>query len=165
MTLEAEIIVDIPYVRWRKILPEAEALVTKTVLISLKKLGVSGSVELGVRLTSCDEIAELNHKYRGQNRPTNVLSFPQDTETFISIDVCRPLGDVVVGFEIIEQEAMEQNKSFAAHLAHMIVHGVLHLMGHEHENENDAIAMEGEEKDILISMGFTDPTVQENVSK
>lgn len=93
-------------------------------------------------------ISALNHQYRGFDKPTNVLSF-QDNE--------HSLGDVVLSYETVKREAEEQGKSFAAHTAHLLVHGVLHLQGFDHENEKDAEQMETKEIAILAKLGFANP--------
>jgi len=93
-------------------------------------------------------IRNLNHQFRGFNKPTNVLSFPDGEDT---------LGDVVLGYETIKREAEEQGKSFAAHTAHMLVHGVLHLQGFDHETQKEAEQMETREIAILKKLGFTNP--------
>ena len=91
----------------------------------------------------------LNHQYRGKNKPTNVLSFPGNE--------AGELGDIVLAYETIKREAAEQNKSFRAHTAHMIVHGVLHLQGFDHEEDADAEKMERKEIAILKELGFANP--------
>lgn len=90
----------------------------------------------------------LNHTYRGKDKPTNVLSFEGEGEH---------LGDIVLAFETIEREAREQQKSFHDHAVHLTVHGVLHLLGHDHENEKDAEAMERLEIKILKKLGISNP--------
>ncbi len=93
-------------------------------------------------------LKHLNHTYRGKNKPTNVLSFTGAGDE---------LGDVVLAYETVKREAKEQGKSFARHTAHLVVHGCLHLLGHDHEHERDAKKMEALEKSILARFGFPDP--------
>lgn len=93
-------------------------------------------------------IRTLNHQYRGKNKPTNVLSFTGEG---------GELGDVVLAFDTVRREAEEQGKSLAAHTAHLVVHGLLHLLGFDHENDKDAAKMEKREIAILAKLGFANP--------
>ena len=111
--------------------------------------------ELTVRVVDLDESAGLNLRYRGRPGPTNVLSFPFSAppgspETTL-------LGDLVVCAPVVEREAGEQGKPLNAHWAHMIVHGVLHLLGFDHADDDEAAVMEGLETDILRMLGFPQP--------
>lgn len=111
-------------------------------LSSKKKL------ELTVVLADDAFIRELNKTYRGKNKPTNVLSFSGEGSH---------LGDIILAIETIEREAEEQNKSFRHHATHLIVHGVLHLQGHDHENKVMANDMERKEIKILKKLGINNP--------
>ena len=111
------------------------------------------SGDLAIRIVSPEESRDLNHRYRHKDKPTNVLSFPYDGET---LDV-RVIGDIVICAEVVEREAVEQNKDPRAHWAHMVVHGCLHLLGYDHENDADAEEMERRERNILAGLGFADP--------
>jgi probable rRNA maturation factor len=112
--------------------------------------------EVTVRFVGADESRALNRAYRGRDAPTNVLSFAYETEPRIE-------GDLVVCVPVLVREAGEQRKSLEAHCAHLIVHGMLHLLGYDHETgEEDARRMEGLERDILASLGFGDPYRDEN---
>jgi len=96
------------------------------------------------------ESEQLNSEYRGKNKPTNVLSFTyDDLETY--------LGDIVICLPVVEREAQEQNKSFLHHLQHMIVHGLLHLLGYDHEQNGEAEQMEALEQIILAKFGIDNP--------
>ena len=108
--------------------------------------------ELSVRVVQSDEIQALNKRYRHQDKPTNVLAFPCDVSIAPGM-----LGDVVVCSEVVEREAAEQGKSFEAHFAHMIVHGVLHLLGYDHHEAKAAGRMENRERIVLASLGYGDP--------
>jgi probable rRNA maturation factor len=116
--------------------------------------GVTGSAELTVRVVGAQESRELNFKFRNVDRATNVLAFPFEDPPGIETDI---LGDVVICAPVVAQEAADQHKPLHAHWAHMVVHGVLHLLGYEHENEGDAEAMESLEDDILHTLGFPGP--------
>lgn len=114
------------------------------------------SAELTIRIVDKEEMTFLNSTYRHKNKPTNVLSFPSELPEELKIDV-PILGDIVICAEVIEEEAKEQHKQTNAHWAHMVVHGVLHLLGYDHEIDQDAEKMEAEEIIILKSLGFSDP--------
>ncbi len=105
-----------------------------------------GSVS--VVLADDAKLHELNHTFRGKDKPTNVLSFTGEGEE---------LGDIVLAYETVKREAKEQGKSFLAHTAHLVVHGCLHLLGYDHEEEAQAGKMEAREKSILARFGISDP--------
>ncbi len=109
-----------------------------------------GGGEIAIRLVDPDEGQALNKEYRGKDYATNVLSFPYDTEPVV-------MGDLVICPSVVAREAAEQNKPLAAHYAHMTVHGMLHLQGWDHENDDDAEAMEQEETEILAALGYPNP--------
>ena len=116
--------------------------------------GVQGG-QVTVRFVDSDEGRALNRDYRGKDYATNVLSFPYDTDPV----VC---GDLVICAPVVEREAEEQGKPLAAHYAHLIVHGILHLQGYDHETgAREASEMEGRERIVLESLGFDDPYAQE----
>lgn len=112
--------------------------------------------ELSVRLMSATEIIALNERYRGKPEPTNVLSFPCEEEVAGDAGV-RVLGDLAICTRVIEEEARAQGKTLAAHLAHMLVHGTLHLLGFDHIQECQAQKMEQVEIEIMAEFGFPDP--------
>ncbi|MCY4562857.1 MAG: rRNA maturation RNase YbeY [Gammaproteobacteria bacterium] len=106
-----------------------------------------------VRVVGAAEAGKLNGRYRGVEKPTNVLSFPSGAE----VPGEKHLGDVVVCAPVVEAEAQEQNKRACDHYAHMVVHGVLHLRGFDHESAGDARVMESLEAAILNEIGIADP--------
>lgn len=110
--------------------------------------------ELSVRLVEDHESAELNSSYRGKTGSTNVLSFPFDSPVPIEP---RLLGDLIICVPVVEKEAREQNKQVDHHWAHMVVHGCLHLLGHDHIEDNDAEAMESLEIKILQALDINNP--------
>jgi probable rRNA maturation factor len=116
--------------------------------------GVRG--EVTVRVVAAEESAELNSRYRGKQGPTNVLSFPAEAPAAAEGELL-PFGDVVICADVVEREAREQGKAPAAHWAHMVVHGVLHLQGYDHEKLRDASIMEAREQALLAELGFPDP--------
>ena len=112
------------------------------------------SVELSIRVVGEQESAALNLQYRGKSGATNVLSFPFSAVTPEPLPM---LGDLVVCAPIVTLEAHQQNKALEAHWAHMIVHGVLHLLGYDHGNDNDARVMEILETEILLGLNYPAP--------
>lgn len=113
-----------------------------------------GRGALAIRVVDEAESAALNRRWRGKSGPTNVLSFRAAPPP--GIDVAE-LGDVVICAPLVAREAAQQQKPPAAHWAHMVVHGVLHLLGHDHHDESDALRMETLETEILADLGFPDP--------
>ncbi len=111
-----------------------------------------------IRLVDAEESRQLNSAYRGKDKPTNVLSFPAalDEQTIAATQL-ELLGDIVICKSVVEAEALQQNKRFDDHLAHMVIHGLLHLYGYDHENEADAQQMESIEREILDHFGVDDP--------
>lgn len=114
------------------------------------------SAEITVRIVDIEEMTHLNTTYRKKMGPTNVLSFPFSIPDEVDIEI-PILGDIVICAEIVNREALEQNKSKEAHWAHMIVHGVFHLLGYDHENDKDAMLMENLEIEVMQKLGFTNP--------
>lgn len=115
---------------------------------------VTGVTEVSVVLTDDAEQRELNRQWRGFDKSTNVLSFPQ-IEPFAPVSGL--LGDITLARETVEKEAEEMGISFEAHFTHLVVHGFLHLLGYDHIEEEDAEEMEGLETDILATLGIADP--------
>ena len=109
--------------------------------------------EITIRVVAEEESAALNGKFRHKPYPTNVLSFPYESEALSE----QVLGDLVICAPVVAREAVEQNKQPHAHWAHMVVHGVLHLLGHDHIQEEEAERMEMKERQILARLGFPDP--------
>ncbi|MCK6262224.1 rRNA maturation RNase YbeY [Vibrio sp. ZSDE26] len=116
------------------------------------------NAEVTIRIVDTEESHELNHQYRGKDKPTNVLSFPFEAPPGVELDL---LGDLIICRQVVEQEAIEQNKPLMAHWAHMVVHGSLHLLGYDHIDDDEADEMESLETEFLQSMGFKDPYIDE----
>ena len=104
-----------------------------------------------------EESAALNSRYRGKRGPTNVLSFGTEPPAAAIDGELLPLGDLVICAAVVQREAREQGKPARAHWAHMVVHGVLHLKGFDHEKARDAEVMEAREREVLAALGFPDP--------
>ncbi len=114
--------------------------------------------EVTIRIVDIEESQQLNHEYRGKDKPTNVLSFPFEVPPGIEMDL---LGDLIICRQVVELEAKEQDKNATAHWAHMVVHGSLHLLGYDHIEDEEAEEMEALETEIMQSMGFEDPYLVE----
>ncbi|MDG0968876.1 MAG: rRNA maturation RNase YbeY [Porticoccaceae bacterium] len=112
--------------------------------------------ELSIRIVNKSESAALNHQYRGKQGATNVLSFPFDAVIPVPLPI-PILGDVVICAPVVSKEASQQGKIPQAHWAHMVIHGVLHLLGYDHVEDEQAQIMEQLETDILLSLGYPAP--------
>jgi len=111
-----------------------------------------------LRIVDSEEMTALNSRYRHKEGPTNVLSFPYDEDDYNSDKPSRRyLGDIVICAEIVNQQALDQHKPSEVHWAHMVIHGVLHLLGYDHIQESDAFLMEETEIGILKHLGFPNP--------
>jgi probable rRNA maturation factor len=153
--------VTISCAAWLKACPEAEALAAAAARAALAAAGAPLACALlvvGVVLSDDEEQRILNRDYRGQDKPTNVLSFAL-AEPGAPVPAAVPvlLGDLVLAYETVTREAAEQRKPLADHLRHLVVHGVLHLLGFDHEAEAEAARMEAREVAILRRLGVPDP--------
>jgi probable rRNA maturation factor len=150
-----------PMRQWMDILPDVEDLVRSAATAAWRACdgGTAAAVEISVVLADDAMVRTLNRDHRGKDRPTNVLSFPIATAgTAGGADaVPTMLGDVVLACETVIAEAAAQGKSVADHLRHLVVHGVLHLAGHDHEDDAEAERMERLETRILADLGVGDP--------
>lgn len=116
--------------------------------------------EVTIRIVDEQESQQLNLQYRGKDKATNVLSFPFQCPPGIELPL---LGDLVICAGVVRAEAAEQNKPLAAHWAHMVVHGCLHLLGFDHINDADAEQMEAEEIQILQQLGISNPYLLDDI--
>ena len=115
-------------------------------------------ISLSIRIVDSEEMQSLNAQYRNKDRPTNVLSFPAEIpEPIIEQIDSLPLGDIVICAPVMQAEATEQGKLPEHHWAHLTIHGVLHLLGHDHQDNDEAEAMESLERAYLSSLGISDP--------
>ncbi len=112
------------------------------------------ATELVIRIVDAEEGRALNAAWRGRDRPTNVLAFAADLPPELKLPL---LGDLVLCAPVVAAEASEQGKSVADHYAHLTIHGVLHLLGYDHEDEAAALIMESEERRVLAGLGIADP--------
>ena len=139
-------------------LPDAEGVARRAAQAALAACAdaVPPACELAVTLTDDAEIRVLNREWRGLDKATNVLSFPQAALPE-GVDAPQPLGDVIVALETLAAEAAAEGKAPAHHLAHLVVHGTLHLLGHDHIDDDQAEEMEALERRILAGLGIDDP--------
>jgi probable rRNA maturation factor len=112
------------------------------------------NTEITIRIVNEKESAALNKTYRHKSGPTNILSFPFDPPPGITVSI---LGDLVICAPVVAKEAKQQHKSLIAHWAHLTIHGVLHLLGHDHIKDNEAEIMENIEITLLKQLGYPDP--------
>ncbi|MBN6524273.1 rRNA maturation RNase YbeY [Acinetobacter pittii] len=142
--------------------PELElkrAQLKKIIETTLRQVGYKEDCEIGVACVDLDESQQLNLQYREKDKPTNVLSFPSDIpEEVLPMLDALPLGDLVICIPVVLQEALEQKKTAQNHFAHLLVHGVLHLLGYDHEtSDEDAEEMECLEIEILAKLNIANP--------
>ena len=158
-----QIIVDIADEEWRARLPDAEALCAQVAAVALGAASPhvdrpADRLEVSILLTDDAQVRQLNRDYRQKDKPTNVLSFPAlDDDTPIPPEGPVLLGDVIIARETTEREAYEESKSLKNHLSHLVVHGVLHLLGYDHIEDDEAEEMEALERSILGALGVPDP--------
>lgn len=123
----------------------------------------NGVLEVNVLLSNNDTVQVLNKTYRDKDKPTNVLSFPQlDMEVPHPEDMPLHLGDIILALQVVKDESAAQNKNFEAHLSHLVTHGFLHLLGYDHETDEEAKIMENVEIKILDKLGYENPYKDEN---
>jgi probable rRNA maturation factor len=150
MSTTIEITAESPH--WER-MPGARASIRAAIAAALADCEVD-EVEVGVVLADDARVRELNRSWRGKDAPTNVLSFPAPE---MQGESPRFLGDIVLAFETIEREAADDGKPVSHHIAHLAVHGALHLLGFDHERDEEAEAMERREREILRRLGIADP--------
>ena len=127
--------------------------------IALKDYGKES--ELVIRIVDAEESADLNQQYRHKSGPTNILSFPFEAPEHIELNL---LGDLVICAPVLEAEALEQQKNLHDHWAHIVIHGVLHLLGYDHITDEDALIMEEKEIYLLSELNIKNPYLQETIA-
>lgn len=160
---DVEIDVAVEDARWAEVVPDLDALVIRAVEagIAAAPERPAGALEVSVLLADDATVQELNRTWRGKDKPTNVLSFPAAPQPRHA-GVATPLGDVVLAYDTVLRETAEQSKPFRDHLAHLLVHGTLHLLGQDHETgEAEADAMEALEIAALAGLGIPNPYADE----
>jgi probable rRNA maturation factor len=143
---------------WTCDCPGAETLAVEAARLALLRGEAPDAAVVDIILTDDDEQRELNRTWRSKDATTNVLAFPA-ADPFMPMPEGAPLllGDVVLAFETVRREAVEQDKTLADHMRHLVVHGVLHLLGYDHENAAEAAIMEAHEIAILSELGVPNP--------
>jgi len=111
-------------------------------------------IDVEVSFCTAEQIKDLNYKFRKKDSETNVLSFPAESSIGIKSACC---GEVIICYEVLNNEAKESSKNITNHFKHLLIHSLLHLLGYEHDKENDAILMESEEIKFLSKIGISDP--------
>lgn len=156
---------------WAAVVADAEEMAMTTLAAALAELPAQPRSALDVSVTFGDDamVQDLNERFRGEDKPTNVLSFPAlDADELSAVAAGRPLpayppgmpvmlGDIMLAFETVSGEAEAQNKPFMNHLRHLLVHGFLHLLGYDHIEDDEAEIMEALERVILARLGVPDP--------
>ncbi|WP_434513760.1 rRNA maturation RNase YbeY [Dechloromonas sp. ARDL1] len=134
-----------------------EGLPLRADFVRWARAALVGGGEVTIRLVDADEGQSLNNEYRGKDYATNVLSFPYEVEPVTQ-------GDLVICPSVVAREAQEQGKPLDAHYAHLTVHGMLHLQGWDHEDDDEAQDMEDQEREILAALGYPDPYAGERAA-
>ena len=132
---------------WKEFKPHP--IIEKTLTAIAEHEELEEGLEVSILLADDAAVQTLNRDYRSKDKPTNVLSFPQDDDVL--------LGDIAMAFETLVREAAEQEKTFHDHFTHLFIHGVLHLLGYDHEEHDDQEDMEKQEIDILHGLGIENP--------
>jgi probable rRNA maturation factor len=162
MRLVASIDIASACAGWERLCPDIRRIARKTARAALADAGMAftspARVELGITLIDNAGQRQLNLRYRDKGVPTNVLAFPAwDPGTRVPCGAPLLLGDIVLAFETVEREAADQGKTFVDHFRHLVVHGILHLLGWDHQGEDAAAKMEALETSILAKLAVPDP--------
>jgi probable rRNA maturation factor len=162
MTLAVSIAIE--DTEWQTEIPDIESMAEDTVAYSIKAvrpewLKSARPVEIGLLFADDATLHALNRQFRHIDRPTNVLSFPANDIAHPASDMPLPAGDIAISFQTVKAEAQRDSKTVKDHTRHMIVHGVLHLLGHDHEDAREAEIMESIESEILAGFGVDNPYI------
>lgn len=134
---------------WTAAIPELQAICARALNVAAAQTHIAGSVSL--LLTDNAEIQTLNRDWRGKDHPTDVLSFPAD-------EMDRPfLGDIAIALGVMQADALTRDLTLPQHLSHLLIHGLLHLLGHDHKDDTEAAEMEALEIAALATLGWPDP--------
>ena len=148
--IHIEIEVEIEDGAWTKAVPDAANL-AREAAVAASRQGECGEGTIVILLADDEAVGDLNARFRGKDAPTNVLAFPA------AANPEGHLGDIALAFGVCAREAAEQGKPLGDHLRHLAVHGVLHLLGYDHQAEDEARRMESVEREILAGLGVADP--------
>lgn len=141
--------------RWHSAIDNIEAITDESIQAVFEYCNIKYESEVSIVFANNDFVQPLNRDYRGKDKPTNVLSFPQSDDDHT---VPTPLlGDIILAYETINTEAKEHDKSFSDHTRHLLIHGTLHLLGYDHETDNEAEEMEAIEIEILQKFDIKNP--------
>ncbi len=161
--------VVVEYSGWHNLEFELNNYITKVATLSIEYSGISipsSKVEICILLTEDSRVQQLNFEHRQKDQPTNVLSFPQIDLNELgsslekqSISEYLYLGDIAISYQRINEESVENDKSFKEHLTHIIIHGVLHLLGFDHKEEKEAELMESLESELMLKLSYNDPYI------
>ncbi|CAA7621354.1 rRNA maturation RNase YbeY [Magnetospirillum sp. SS-4] len=157
-TIDVSVAIDCP--AWTLALPDSEARCGRLAATALEAVELPGGVvELSIVLADDATVRGLNRDWRGKDAPTNVLSFASldDEDAPLAEGAPLLLGDVVLAWETVSREAAEQGRPLADHFSHLVIHGILHLVGFDHQDDRDADEMEALETTLLASLGIPDP--------
>ena len=146
--------------QWNRLDIDWDSVLTEITQVVLAEFEFDRDIEVNIKLTDDSEIQILNREFRGKDKPTNVLSFPGMTDEdldFLPDDAHFHLGDIALAFETINREADDQEKTLQNHVLHLTVHGLLHLLGFDHETDDEATEMETLEVDILAKQSIPNP--------
>jgi probable rRNA maturation factor len=157
MSANLDLTVVLETSRWTDVLSNYEPMIQMVVSETLITLGQIDQPKAASIVLADDEfLQKYNLQFRGKDKPTNVLSFPADKSMHF-VDNIDNLGDILISLSTLEREAAEQEKTFEDHFKHMLVHGVLHLLGHDHQEDEEAEKMETLEITILLALGVANP--------
>lgn len=160
MSGSVDLVVSVEDERWAA-LGDADSVCRRAVEAALGAAGITTAGSLSVALASDEELRELNRTWRGLDKPTNVLSFPSGETADARPGAPPPhFGDVILAWDTVAREALDQRKSLSAHATHLIVHGTLHLFGYDHEADDEAELMERLETNVLAGLGIADPYLE-----
>jgi len=159
------VVLTVATAEWREAIDHLEDRCVRIVVATLKRSATASWLikgEVSILLSNDSEIRELNSRYRGRHQPTNVLSFPNfdlgQGRTLPSPPTGPVLlGDIAMSFQRLSEEAVERKKPILDHFAHLLVHGTLHLLGYDHEKDEQAEVMEGIEEKVLLDLGMAAP--------
>ena len=159
MTIQYDIDISLEDDRWSDAIELYDDLTSDIVRISLEHLKLNIShIEISIVLANDDFVQDLNKTYRGKDKPTNVLSFPQsEPEEIMPMLPYLCMGDIILSLDTLQKEIKEQKKTLKDHYTHMLVHGILHLLHYDHITNDEALIMEGLEISILDKMSIKNP--------
>ncbi|MBX3487332.1 MAG: rRNA maturation RNase YbeY [Candidatus Paracaedibacteraceae bacterium] len=146
--------------QWKAVDVDWDSVLTEITHVVLSEFDFDRNVDVNIKLTNDAEIQILNREFRNKDKPTNVLSFPSMTEDdldYLPDDAHFHLGDIALAYETIQHEANDQEKTLQNHVLHLTVHGLLHLLGFDHETDAEADEMETLEVDILAKQSIPNP--------